>query len=510
MTSPTLGRSGRGVAAVTEHESSSTRLRVLPPTAKISAILEIMSHLGVDLEARARAQLGKTLKDKYLLEEVLGVGGMAAVYAARHRNGNRVALKLLYPELSISADVLARFVREGYVANRVNHPGAVRVLDDDRTEDGGFFLVMELLEGEPIDAIWERAGKVDAAEVMSWMDQLLDVLAAAHSQGVVHRDIKPENLFLTHEGTIKVLDFGIARMQDPGTKATQTGRPFGTPAFMSPEQALGRARDIEARSDLFAVGATMFSLLTGRTVHEAETASEMLVYAATRPAPSILTVAPDMPEALAAVVDRAVAFDRDDRWEDARAMQTAVREAYASAYGKPMALRTLSGLGTSSGKSADASGGTQKSRLRSEAETAAPGDLTARLPSRELLMTAPPTITVARMGSGSRRGVVAGGGVVVAIMVAALFAGRTLLLQHPPLANAAPSASTLPVLQARADPPMPSSVVGPPEPPTSPASVASVASAAPSAEPSARPPRALPARPVASPRTKAYDPFGHQ
>lgn len=478
----------------------------------MSAILEVMPHLGVDLEERARAQLGKTLKDKYVLEEVLGVGGMAAVYAARHRNGNRVALKLLYPELSISADVLARFVREGYVANRVNHPGAVRVLDDDRTEDGGFFLVMELLEGEPVDAVWERAGKVDAAEVMGWMDQLLDVLAAAHAQGVVHRDIKPENLFLTHDGTVKVLDFGIARMQDPGTKATQTGRPFGTPAFMSPEQALGRARDIEARSDIFAVGATMFALLSGRTVHEAETASEMLVYAATKPAPSILTVAPNMPASLAAVVDRALAFERDDRWESARAMQTAVRDAYASAYGRPMSLRTLSGIGTAVGKSADASGPTRRqSNPRSQAETAAPGELAPRLPPRELLMTAPPTFTVAPTGSGSRRGVVAGGGVIVAILIA-LFAGRTLLLERSSMANAAPSASTSPVVQVRVDPPASASAapVEPPPPPANVAPAVAVPPVTPSAEPSARPSRPPPARPAASPRNKAYDPFGHQ
>src|SRR5580658_4907134 len=154
-----------------------------------------------ETERRAREQVGKTLNGKYQLDALLGVGGMAAVYAATHRNGNRVAIKLLHPELTLSADVLARFIREGYAANRVGHPGAVRVLDDDRAEDGTAFLVMELLEGETLDVIQDSRGmRIAVADLMPWMDQLLDVLAAAHAKEIVHRDVKPENLFLTHGG----------------------------------------------------------------------------------------------------------------------------------------------------------------------------------------------------------------------------------------------------------------------------------------------------------------------
>jgi serine/threonine-protein kinase len=191
---------------------------------------------------------------------------MASVYEAVHRNGNRVAIKMLHPHLSINADLRSRFLREGYAANRVNHQGAVRVLDDDMTEDGSVFLVMELLKGETLDARWEtRGSRLAHREVCEHAHQLLDVLAAAHGQGVVHRDIKPENLFLTTDGVLKVLDFGIARLRDASGAegATQTGRMIGTPAFMPPEQALGRSRQIDGQTDLWAVGATMFTLVSG-------------------------------------------------------------------------------------------------------------------------------------------------------------------------------------------------------------------------------------------------------
>lgn len=149
-----------------------------------------------ELESRARERVGATL-GKYVIERLLGVGGMAAVYAARHRNGNRVAVKVLHRELSVDGNIRQRFLREGYVANAVEHAGVVRVLDDDTAADGSVFLVMELLEGETLEARLRRKGVLDAADVLSLTDQLLDVLAAAHGRGILHRDIKPENLFLT-------------------------------------------------------------------------------------------------------------------------------------------------------------------------------------------------------------------------------------------------------------------------------------------------------------------------
>ncbi len=295
-----------------------------------------MAEVTQSLVRRAEARVGTTLKGKYRLEALLGVGGMASVYRAMHRNGHRVAVKLLHPELSIVLDVQQRFLREGYVANRVDPPGAVRVIDDDVTEDGAPFLVMELLEGESLASLWARRVRVPAEELVPLVQKLLDVLAAAHAKGIVHRDIKPENVFVTEEGAVKILDFGIARLVEPGQGSeTRTGRMLGTPAFMPPEQALGRRKEIDAQTDLWAVGATLYALLSNHFVHEAETPEEIVVKAATRPAKPLLTVAPEVPEPVARVVDRALMFQKADRWASAGEMQAALDEAAADAFGGP-------------------------------------------------------------------------------------------------------------------------------------------------------------------------------
>ena len=273
------------------------------------------------------SRVGQVIKGKWRVDSLLGTGGMAAVYAATHRNGNRIALKVLHLPLSVDAGLCRRFKREGYAANAVNHPGVVRVLDDDVTEDGAAFLVMELLEGETAAMRAERlGGRLPLQDVLAIMDGVLDVLAAAHAAGVVHRDIKPENIFFTDERVVKVLDFGIARLQS-GSNAHATAAAMGTPAFMPPEQALGRMDQVDQLSDVWAAGATMYTLLSGRLVHELETANEVLIAAATRPAGSLAHAAPDVPLEIVEVVDCALAFDKASRWSSARAMQRQLRQA---------------------------------------------------------------------------------------------------------------------------------------------------------------------------------------
>lgn len=283
------------------------------------------------LVLRARSRVGTVLREKWRLDALLGIGGMAAVYAATHRNGSRVAVKILHPELSLNPQVKMRFLREGYVSNSVGHEGAVRVSDDDTADDGSAFLVMDLLDGETLEDRRGRfGGRLPEDDVLSVADQLLDVLAAAHAKGVVHRDLKPENVFLTRAGQVKVLDFGIARIRELSTASTATrgGSTMGTPAFMPPEQARGRWEDVDAQSDLWACGALMFTLLTGRQVHEAVTSNEQLLSAMTLPAPPLSTILPNVGAAVAHVVDRALAFDKEKRWRDAQRMQEAVRRAY--------------------------------------------------------------------------------------------------------------------------------------------------------------------------------------
>ena len=297
--------------------------------------------MPVDLEAitervrNARARIGTVLKKKWHLDQLLGVGGMAAVYAATHRNKKRVAIKMLHAELSQDEAIRKRFLREGYIANSVAQRGAVAVDYDDVTEDGLAFLVMELLDGETIEHRWRRKDRsLSPHEALSLVDQLLDTLSAAHGRGIVHRDLKPENMFLTRDGTVKVLDFGIARVRELSTPLTTlAGSAMGTPAFMAPEQARGRWQDVDGRTDLWAVGATLYTLITGKFVHAGENAQETLALAATRPARSIAERRPELHPSLIAFVDKALSYDMAARFPDAATMQHVLRLTYAQMEG---------------------------------------------------------------------------------------------------------------------------------------------------------------------------------
>ena len=302
--------------------------------------------MSEDLRAIAQKRVGAVLNHKWTIDRLVDIGGMAAVYAATHRNGKRVAIKMLHPFASAHPDVRERFLREGYVANQVDHPGAVSVLDDDVTPDGSAFIVMELLDGESVDGWMMRAGgTLPLADVLAVADQVLDVLGAFHARGVIHRDIKPGNLFVTKAGIVKVLDFGLARLRDPklATLPTASGIVLGTASYMPPEQAQGKSDQVDARSDIFAVGAVMFRALTGRPVHDARTSTERLLLAMKQRASSLGLVAPRTPTWVVGVVDKALAFDKADRWESAAAMRKVVRETFAQLKLEAERVRALPG-----------------------------------------------------------------------------------------------------------------------------------------------------------------------
>ena len=284
-----------------------------------------------DLDETAAARVGQTVDGTWTLERLLGVGGMAAVYAARDAGGATAAVKMLHPEMGLKRDVRERFWREAYAANRVEHPGAVQVLGHGTDANHVAYLVMELLEGEPLSARAARHGVLPVGELLEYTDQILDVLAAAHERGIVHRDLKPDNLFITTDGKVKVLDFGVARFvrDAPSDFKTRTGTALGTLPYMAPEQALGRSSQIDGRTDLFSIGATLFRILSGRKVHEADSDAEILMAMASKSAPPLRTAAPDVPEHVCAIVDLALAFSRDARYPDARTMQGDVQAARA-------------------------------------------------------------------------------------------------------------------------------------------------------------------------------------
>ncbi len=288
-----------------------------------------------DFLVRANARVGTIIRGKYKIDSVLGIGGMATVFAVTHQNSQRYALKLLHPELASLESVRKRFVREGYAANNVKHQGVVTVFDNDVDEAGSPFLIMELLEGTSVSALrLPPNGHVPIRETLEIAVQLLDVLSAAHKQGTVHRDIKPSNLFVTESGIVKVLDFGIAQLKESAYEMTQTrtGITLGTPSFMAPEQARAKAGEIDARTDIWAVGATLFTMLSGKFVHEGDNPSNVRVIAATEPARSLTTLAPDVPVQVVSIVDKALAFEKGDRFESAAVMRDAAEGVLRNFY----------------------------------------------------------------------------------------------------------------------------------------------------------------------------------
>ncbi len=299
--------------------------------------------------AEHHLHLGYVLDAKWRIDGMLGEGGMGTVYAATHvRNGSTVAIKVLHAEVARESTSRERFLHEGYAANRVGHPGVVRVLDDGTTPEGTVYLVMERLSGRSLEAVAEDAGgRLSVDETLRFAIPWLDVMAAAHAQGIVHRDLKPENVFVCSDGSVKVLDFGLARVKEAVSqkRLTATGVPLGTPAFMPREQALALWDEVDARSDVYSIGASLFTLITGELVHDGRTVPEIIVAVSTKPARPIAGVAPHVPAEIAQVIDRSLAFRPADRFAHAGEMLAALRQAVIARIAREQGRSTMQNPG---------------------------------------------------------------------------------------------------------------------------------------------------------------------
>jgi eukaryotic-like serine/threonine-protein kinase len=264
---------------------------------------------------------GRVFKGRYRLGDPLGRGGMGTVYEVEHlTTGRRLAMKVLRAEVARRPEIVRRFLAEARTAAAVCHPAIVQIVDLDQ-EDDLHFIVMERLVGEELAARMRRLGPLPIPFVIHLGTALADGISAAHRHvpRVIHRDLKPENVFLARADdqseTIKILDFGIAKLIEPDElepSLTLTGEVYGTPVYMSPEQ-LRSTRDVDERTDLYAIGVILYQALAGRLPFVASSFADLILQVNTQTPPPLAQLRPDVPAPLAQVVERAMARQRDDR-----------------------------------------------------------------------------------------------------------------------------------------------------------------------------------------------------
>ncbi|HEY8040410.1 MAG TPA: serine/threonine-protein kinase, partial [Polyangiaceae bacterium] len=304
----------------------------------------------------AFAQPGSVLLGKYRIDKIIGVGGMGAVVAARHLQlDERVAIKFLLPAMLAHDEIVQRFLREAKAAIKIRSEHCVRVLDVGTLENGAPYMVMEYLDGQDLAHIVESGQLLPIADAVDWVLQAAEALAEAHAIGIVHRDLKPANLFLTRraDGTpsVKVLDFGISKQASSSADAgvTKTQAVLGSPRYMSPEQ-MRSTRDVDARADVWALGAVIHELVAGKPPFDADTMTALCAAILQDPPRPIHLLRPEAPPQLEAAILGALEKDRDRRFLNV-AQFAAALAPFGSASARASAERIARVLGVRPGVS---------------------------------------------------------------------------------------------------------------------------------------------------------------
>jgi serine/threonine protein kinase len=290
--------------------------------------------------------VGQTVGN-YKITAKLGEGGMGVVYLAEHPViGRKVALKAIHPELSRNPEVVSRFMTEAKSVNQIGNEHIVDVMDFGNTPDGEFYFIMEYLQGEAVSERLARETQFEPNRALKIAAQVADALAASHAHGIIHRDLKPENIFLISRAQsrdfVKVLDFGLAKLtlgEEKVSHKTRTGSVMGTPYYMAPEQCEGKI-GIDQRADIYSLGVIVFEMMTGKVPFGGEGYGEIIVKHITMAPPSLCAINPAASASHEAVVMRALAKRREDRFQSMEEFRAALLDPEAFAANSPVPVAT--------------------------------------------------------------------------------------------------------------------------------------------------------------------------